>query len=128
MRDAALRRMRGTQDGDLAVVPAKAGTHSHGCHFIGEGVGHGSKQQLLRGMGPRFREDDARRRLPTTNTSHRHLAVAHRGAGGEAFGGLDDGVGVDAVVAIEVADRAGLAEMLDAERFDPVTAHAAEPA
>src|ERR1700712_3468772 len=55
-----------------------------------------------------------------TNTSHRHLAVPHRSAGGEAFGGIDDGVGVDAVMAIEIADAAGLAEMLDAERLDPV--------
>src|ERR1700694_1524832 len=31
-------------------------------------------------------------------------------------------------MAIEVVDGAGLAEMLDAERFHPVTAHAAEPA
>src|SRR5664279_1886802 len=60
--------------------------------------------------------------------SHRHLAVPHRGAGGEAFGRIDDGVGVDAVVAIEVVDGAGLAEMLDAEGFDLVAAHAAEPA
>src|ERR1700721_2098537 len=60
--------------------------------------------------------------------SHRHLAVPHRGAGGEAFGGVDDGVGVHAMVAIEVVDGAGLAEMLDAEGFDLVAAHTAEPA
>src|SRR6267378_1088439 len=60
--------------------------------------------------------------------SHRHLAVPHRRAGGDGFGGVDDGVGVDAVVAIEIVDGAGLPEMLDAERFDLVAAHAAEPA
>src|SRR5258708_101665 len=60
--------------------------------------------------------------------SHRHLAVPHRGAGGDGFGGVDDGVGVDAVVAVEIVDRPGLPEMLDAERFDLVAAHAAEPA
>src|ERR1700677_805058 len=59
--------------------------------------------------------------------SHRHLAVPDRGAGGEAFGRIDDGIGVDAMVAVEVVDGAGLAEMLDAEGFDPVAAHAAEP-
>ena len=54
--------------------------------------------------------------------------MPHRRARGEAFGCVDDGVGVDAVVAIEVVDRAGLAEVLDAERFDAMAAHAAEPA
>src|SRR5512143_1115057 len=51
-----------------------------------------------------------------------------RGAGGEAFGRIDDGVGIDAVVAVEVGNRAGLAELLDAERLDAVAADAAEPA
>jgi len=49
-------------------------------------------------------------------TSHRHLAVPHR-APAVRLSRVDDGVGVDAVVAIEVGNRAGLAEMLDAERF-----------
>src|SRR5947209_12186751 len=31
-------------------------------------------------------------------------------------------------MAVEIVDGAGLAEMLDAERLKPVTAHAAEPA
>src|SRR5580704_135721 len=39
----------------------------------------------------------------------------------------DDGVGVDAVVAVEVLDRAGLAEMLDAERSHAVAMNGAEP-
>src|SRR5260370_4259925 len=60
--------------------------------------------------------------------SHRHLAVPHRRAGGDGFGGVDDGVGVDAVVAVEIVDRPGLPEMLDAARFHLVAAHAAEPA
>src|SRR5882724_7808668 len=60
--------------------------------------------------------------------SHRHFAVPHRRAGGQAFRGVDDGVGVDAVVAIEVIDGPGLAEMFDTERFDAVAVHAAEPA
>src|SRR6266852_9546433 len=60
--------------------------------------------------------------------SHRHFAVPHRGTRCQAFRRIDDGVGVHAVVAIEVIDGAGLAEMLDAERLDPVAAYAAEPA
>jgi len=34
---------------------------------------------------------------------HRHFAVPHRRAGGQAFGGIDDGVGVEAVVALSRA-------------------------
>ena len=54
--------------------------------------------------------------------------MPHRGADGETFRRIDDGVGVDAVVAVEIVDGPGLPEMLDAERFDLVAAHAAEPA
>ncbi|GCC48310.1 hypothetical protein chiPu_0032226, partial [Chiloscyllium punctatum] len=54
--------------------------------------------------------------------------MPHRGAGRDAFRSIDDGVGVDAVVPVEVGDGAGLAEMLDAERLEAVAAHAAEPA
>src|ERR1043165_4257801 len=60
--------------------------------------------------------------------SHRHLAMSHRGACGEALRRLDDGVGVDVVVAIEIVDAAGLAEMLDAQSLEAMAAHAAEPA
>src|SRR3954454_13770848 len=60
--------------------------------------------------------------------SHRRLPMPHRRSYREAFGRVDDGVGVDAVVAVEVANSVGLAELLDAERFEPVSAHAAEPA
>jgi hypothetical protein len=35
---------------------------------------------------------------------------------------------LDAVVAVEVANGAGLAELLDAERLHPVSTNAAEPA
>src|SRR5580692_6369186 len=67
-------------------------------------------------------------RLSFQPMSHRHLSMPYRRAGGEAFSRVDDGVGVHAVVAVEVTDTAGLAEMLDAERFDPMAADAAEPA
>src|SRR6516164_2328464 len=60
--------------------------------------------------------------------SHRHFAMQNRRAKGEAFGGIDNRVGIDPVVAVEVVDRAGLAELRHAERFHPVPAHAAEPA
>src|SRR5580700_9193058 len=43
------------------------------------------------------------------------------------LGGGDDGVGVDAVVAVEVLDRAGLAEMLDAERPHAMAVDCAQP-
>src|SRR5450631_2952626 len=57
--------------------------------------------------------------------SHRHFAVPYRRAGGQGFRRIDDGVGVDAVVAVELADRSGLAKMLDAESLDAVAADAA---
>src|SRR5580698_1048222 len=43
------------------------------------------------------------------------------------LGGGDDGVGVGAVVAVEVLDRTGLAEMLDAERPHAMAVDGAEP-
>src|ERR1700721_2742439 len=67
-------------------------------------------------------------RAPRNDELHRHFAVPHWRPRREAFGGVDDGVGVEAVMAIEVVDGAGLAEMLDAERLDAMPAHAAEPA
>src|SRR5262249_48286329 len=50
-----------------------------------------------------------------------------RTAGGDRLRRRDDGVGVDAVVAIEVGDRAGLAEVLDPERAHAMAAYGAEP-
>ena len=47
--------------------------------------------------------------------------------GRDRLGGGDDGVGVDAVVAVEILDRAGLAEMLDAERPHAVAMDGAKP-
>src|SRR5262249_46381404 len=60
-------------------------------------------------------------------TLRQRLEVADRAARGEGGGGRDDGVGVDAVVAIEVGDRAGLPEMLDPERAHAVAVDGAEP-
>src|SRR5215468_6202261 len=39
----------------------------------------------------------------------------------------DDGIGVDAVVPVKLRDRAGLPEMLDAERADAMAVDGAEP-
>jgi hypothetical protein len=59
--------------------------------------------------------------------SHRHLAMPHRRAGREAFGRVDDGVRVKTVMAIQLVDRSGLAEMLDAKGFQAMAADTAEP-
>src|SRR5262245_28802574 len=59
---------------------------------------------------------------------HRHFAVQHGRAGLHRLGHVDDRIGIDAVVAIEVGDAAGLAKALDPERVDAMAAHAAEPA
>ena len=53
--------------------------------------------------------------------------MADRAARRDGLGGGDDGAGVDAVVGLEVGNRAGLAEMLDAERPHAVAADAAQP-
>ena len=50
--------------------------------------------------------------------------MTDRAAGSDRLGGGDDGVGVDSVMAIEVGDRAGLAEMLDPERARAMAATA----
>ncbi len=50
-----------------------------------------------------------------------------RAAGRERRGGRDNRVRVDAIVPVEVRYRAGLAEMLDAERTHPVAGDCAEP-
>src|SRR5450755_60045 len=52
--------------------------------------------------GSRF----ARPGMTTSISSHRHFAMQHGRAGGQAFGRINDGVGVDAVVAIEIIDGA----------------------
>src|ERR1044071_2255605 len=51
-----------------------------------------------------------------------------RPAGRDRLRAGDDRVGVDAVVAIELRNRAGLAEMLDAERAGAMAKDRAKPA
>ena len=48
----------------------------------------------------------------------RYTEIADRTARRDGLRRGNDGVGVDAIVPVEVGDRAGLAEMLDAERPD----------
>src|SRR5436309_745077 len=55
------------------------------------------------------------------------LQIPDRPARRGCVRGVDDGVRVDAEMAVEVGDRAGLAEMLDTERLLPVAVDAAEP-
>ena len=50
-----------------------------------------------------------------------------RCAGGQTSRRVDDGVSVDAAVLVEVIDAAGLAEMLEPERFGTPSTYAAEP-
>src|SRR4030095_2460335 len=106
------------------VVPANTGIHHHHSQLSCEVVLQLFKQCSPRGMGPCFRRDDGYYHGP----SHRHLPVPYRRTNRQAFCRIDDGVGVDAVVAVEVGDSAGRAKMLDAERLDAGAADAAEPA
>jgi hypothetical protein len=55
------------------------------------------------------------------------LQMPDRTAGRDSLRGGDDGVGVDAVVAVQLGKRSGLAEMLDAERTRAVAGDRAEP-
>src|SRR5690349_4464121 len=98
------------------VIPGRAPWREPGIHTPGRGYGFRARDFVAP------RNDDAKLAL------HRHLAMQHRRARRQALGGVDDGVGVDAVGAIEIVDGAGLAELLDAERLDSVAADAAEPA
>ena len=53
--------------------------------------------------------------------------VSDRPAGRDALGCRDDGVGVNAVVPIEVGERAGLPKVLDTQRAHAMTADCADP-
>ena len=54
--------------------------------------------------------------------------MADRAAGRNRLCRRDDGVGVDAIVPIELGERARLAEMLNAQRARSVSGNSAEPA
>src|SRR5947209_1763915 len=99
------------------VIPGRALWREPGIHFSA-----GLRGSMDSGLALRAPRNDQ------LSASHRHLPMQHRGAGGEAFGGIDDGVGIQAVVAVQVGECAGLAELLDAERLDAVAANTAEPA
>ena len=54
--------------------------------------------------------------------------MTDRPAWRDGFGSSNDGVRVDAVVGVEILDRAGLPEMLDTERTHAMTGDRAKPA
>src|SRR6185312_571565 len=66
---------------------------------------------------------NARTRLESLRIIGRSPGALEAGA----RGGVEDGVGVEAVDAVEVRQIARLAEMLDAERVDAMPRHGAEP-
>src|SRR5215471_20979028 len=53
--------------------------------------------------------------------------MADRAAGRDRLGGSNNRIRIDAVVAIEVTDFSGLAEVFDAERTHAMAAHGAQP-
>ena len=53
--------------------------------------------------------------------------VSDRPAGCDALGCCDNGVGVNAIVTIEVGERAGLPKVLDAQRAHAMTEDCADP-
>src|SRR5690242_15816356 len=66
-------------------------------------------------------------RRPQRTLLGQRLEVPNRSAGRERGRGRDDRIGVDAIMAIEIRDRAGLPEMLYAQRAHAMAVHAAEP-
>ena len=66
--------------------------------------------------------------MSTTDQSRQRHEVAHRATGADSLGSVGNGICVDPIVPIEIADRSGLAEMLNPERLDPVAVDASEPA
>ena len=59
--------------------------------------------------------------------SDRRLAVPDRRTESQAGSGVDDGVGVQTVVGIEIAYGAGLAELLNAQRLNAVALYTTKP-
>src|ERR1700733_11727105 len=57
----------------------------------------------------------------------RYTEIADRTARRDRLRRGDDGVGVNAIVPVEIGDRTGLAEMLDAKRPNLVAVHGAQP-
>src|SRR5689334_14848512 len=64
--------------------------------------------------------------FPELHSANR-AQMADGTAGGDGLGGADDGLGVDAVVAVEIGDGAGLAKVLDAKGADAMTVNGAQP-
>ena len=58
--------------------------------------------------------------------SHGQFPVPHRRTRRQAFSGIDNGVGADAVVAVEVVDGAGLDPFAKTKRFSHATLRASK--
>src|SRR5690606_8882826 len=67
------------------------------------------------------------RRPPGSFVSAERPEVPDRPAGRQRLGGRDDGLGVDAVVPVEVGEAARLAEVLHSEGTGAVAADGAQP-
>src|SRR5437762_8449298 len=102
MRDAALRQ---APEYRVGVVKLARHCRHSGMRPLAQARNPYSRSWLWI-PGSRF----ARPGMTISIILHRHLPMPHRGADGQGLRGIDDGVGVDAVVAVEVADRTGLAE------------------
>src|SRR6185437_9055227 len=63
----------------------------------------------------------------STSQSGQRLQMTDRAARRDGLRRGDDGIRVDAVVPVEVGERAGLAEMLDAERARAMAGDRTEP-
>src|SRR4029077_14345462 len=53
--------------------------------------------------------------------------MADRTAGRNGLGRRDDGIGIDAVMPVELGERSGLAEVLDAKRAHAMAGNGAKP-
>src|SRR5580704_6258380 len=102
------------------------------CAWILEHVPEKWKPVFRKGHATRkrsgaFPDSTSSGNAPDEGGSGRHPEITDRPTRRDRLRGGDDGVGVDAVVPVEVRDRAGLAEMLDTERPDLMAEDRAEP-
>ncbi len=92
----------------------------------GAGGRRRNRTPQLRARGSRFCK--AAPRAVTAACLRQRLQIPDRPSRRDRLRGGDDGVRVDPIVAIEVHQRAGLAEVLDAERARAMAVDRAEPA
>src|SRR3984885_6476087 len=102
------------------------------CAWILEHVPEKWKPVFRKGHATRkrsgaFPDSTSSGNAPDEGGSGRHTEITDRPAGRDCLRGGDDGIGVDAVVPVEIRNRSGLAKMLDAQRPDLVAEDRAEP-